>query len=101
MLGQGAPYAPVPYFWSDQYDLQLQMVGYAPTWDRVVVRGGIEGRSLAAFYLDGDRLRAVVLISRVRDLGPARRLVAAGAILDPAQLADETVDLRRLIPHAP
>ncbi len=97
LLGQGAPYAPVPYFWSDQYDLQVQMVGYAPAWDQVVLRGSIEARSLAAFYLAGGRLRAVVLVNRVRDLGPARRLVAAGAILDPAQLADETMELRRLI----
>jgi NAD/ferredoxin-dependent reductase-like protein len=83
---------------SDQYDLQVQMVGYAPVWDQIVLRGSIEARALAAFYQASGRLRAVVLINRVRDLGPARRLVAAGAILDPAQLADETVDLRRLLP---
>jgi len=101
MLGREAPYAPVPYFWSDQYDLQLQMVGYAPAWDQMVLRGSIEARSLAAFYLARGRLRAVVLINRVRDLGPARRLVAAGAILDPAQLADDTMELRRLISNVP
>jgi 3-phenylpropionate/trans-cinnamate dioxygenase ferredoxin reductase subunit len=97
MLGKQVPYTPVPYFWSDQYDLNLQMVGYAPEWDQFILRGGIEARSLAAFYLAGGRLRAVVLVNRVRDLGPARRLAAAGAVLDPVQLADDTLDLRRLI----
>jgi 3-phenylpropionate/trans-cinnamate dioxygenase ferredoxin reductase subunit len=101
MLGQETPYAPVPYFWSDQYDLQLQMVGYAPAWDQMVLRGSIEARSLAAFYLAGGRLRAVMLINRVRDLGPVRRLVAAGAILDPTRLADDTMDVRRLISNVP
>lgn len=95
--GQATPYAPVPYFWSDQYDLKLQMVGYAPSYDSAIVRGSLAAHSLMAFYLSGGRLRAVVLVNHVRDLGPARRLVAAGAILDPAQLADESIELRRLL----
>jgi 3-phenylpropionate/trans-cinnamate dioxygenase ferredoxin reductase subunit len=101
LLGQGVAYTPVPYFWSDQYHLKLQMVGYAPRRDRLVLRGRldetVESGTLAAFYLVEGRLRAAALINRVRDLGPVRRLVAAGASLDPAQLADESVELRRLV----
>jgi 3-phenylpropionate/trans-cinnamate dioxygenase ferredoxin reductase subunit len=112
--GQARPYAPIPYFWSDQYDLQLQMVGHASGEDGLIVRGSLEARSLVAFYLgrsqkaptNGEtaqppRIRAILLVNRVRELGPARKLVAAGAALDLAQLADETLDLRRLIPPVP
>lgn len=99
-FAQATPYAPVPYFWSDQYDLKVQMVGYAPSYDSVIFRGSLENRSLAAFYLSDNRLRAVVLVNRVRDLGPARRLVASGAILDPARLADESIELRQLLSAA-
>jgi len=76
------------------------MVGYAPSWDRVVLRGRLDAGALAAFYLEGGRVRAALLVNRVRDLGPARRLVAAGATVDPALLADEAADLRRLLPPA-
>jgi 3-phenylpropionate/trans-cinnamate dioxygenase ferredoxin reductase subunit len=94
LLGQRAPYAPVPYFWSDQYNLRLQYVGYAATWDRIVFRGVPQGDSWIAFYLRDGRIAAALAVNRVRDLVPLKKLV--GASVAPEVLADESADLRAL-----
>jgi len=93
MLGKGKPYAPVPYFWSDQYDLRLQYVGHASRWDEAVMRGTPAGRSFSVFYLLDRRLRACLMVNRPRDQRAARRLVQTAEPVDAAQLRDETVDL--------
>jgi 3-phenylpropionate/trans-cinnamate dioxygenase ferredoxin reductase subunit len=98
MLGQAQPYAPLPYFWSDQYDVNLQYVGYPGRWDRLVFRGSaeIETLSLTVFYLAHGIVRGAITINRPRDLRSARRLCETGARIDPAVLADPDVDLRAL-----
>jgi 3-phenylpropionate/trans-cinnamate dioxygenase ferredoxin reductase subunit len=60
MLGKGAPYAPVPYFWSEQYDLNLQYAGHASGQDTVVLRGSVAAGSWSAFYLRAGRVRAAL-----------------------------------------
>lgn len=96
MLGKGEPYAPVPYFWSDQYDLTLQYVGHASGQDEVVFRGDRDPRKLLAFYLRDGRLRAAIGVNRFKDVTAARRLIRSGADVTREQLADEQVDLRKL-----
>jgi 3-phenylpropionate/trans-cinnamate dioxygenase ferredoxin reductase subunit len=96
MLGKGEPYAPVPFFWSDQYDLTLQYVGHATGHDEVVFRGDIASRKFLAFYFREGRLRAALGINRFRDVSAARRLIRDGVAVTPEQLADEQVDLRKL-----
>jgi 3-phenylpropionate/trans-cinnamate dioxygenase ferredoxin reductase subunit len=96
MLGEAVAYAPVPYFWTEQYDWMAQYIGYAERWDQLVYRGEPESGAGAIFYLDTGRLRAVLSINRIRDLGALRKLVGAGAQLDTALLADESLDLREL-----
>ncbi len=96
MLGKGEPYAPVPYFWSDQYDLTLQYVGHASGQDEVVFRGDRDPRKLLAFYLRDGRLRAAIGVNRFKDITAARRLIRSGADVTREQLADEQVDLRKL-----
>ncbi len=98
MLGQRQPYATVPYFWSDQYGLTLQYVGYAHTWDRVVLRGGADDGSWAAFYLYKGWLRAALVVNRTRDLVTLKRLVAVAIAPDPDMLADEGTPLKALLP---
>lgn len=95
MLGRPAPYAPVPYFWSDQYDLKLQYVGYARRWDQLVTRGRLDDGTLAAFYLAGGRIAAALSVNRPRELVAFKRLV--GAALDPALLADPALDFKALL----
>lgn len=99
MLGDPAPYAPTPYFWSDQYDLTLQYVGHVERWEKVVFRGDVAARSFCAFYLQEGRLAAALVVNRPRDFRAARRLVEAGHGLDPLTLADPAVDLRTLAPR--
>lgn len=96
MIGMREPYAPVPYFWSDQYDLTLQYVGHAHGDEAIVLRGDVARRSFTAFYLAGDRIRAAFAIGRPREIMATRRLIRAGGAVDPAKLADETIDLRAL-----
>jgi len=97
MLGFGEPYAEVPWFWSDQYDLNMQYVGHASSWDQIVIRGDVPERRFTAFYLKGGRLRAAMAMNRARDIRPCRELIQAGGQVDGKKLQDEEVDLRSLI----
>lgn len=96
MLGKGEPYAPVPYFWSDQYDLTLQYVGHAKGDDEVVFRGDVAARNFLAFYLRDGQLRAALGINRAREVNAARRLIRDQVAVTVEQLVDEQTDLRRL-----
>lgn len=98
LLGKRVAYAPVPYFWSDQYDLKLQYVGYATQWDQVVTRGQPGDGPFAAFYLERGVVRAALAVNRVRDLVPLKKLI--GATADADALADEDTPLRSLISRA-
>ena len=95
LLGGAVAYAPVPYFWSDQYTLKLQMVGLARRWDRLITRGTLEEGTLVAFYLLGERIVAALMVNRPRELVPLKRLV--GTAPDPAALADPAIELRALL----
>ncbi len=99
MLGAGHVFDNPHWFWSDQYDVQIQMAGFAPTWDRMVVRGSLEDGSFCAFLLDAEGvLRASVSIAWPRDVRRSFELIRRQVRLDPAALADPAVDLRTLVP---
>jgi 3-phenylpropionate/trans-cinnamate dioxygenase ferredoxin reductase subunit len=101
MLGSSAPYDYVHSFWSDQYEHKLEYVGHASKWEDFVVRGSLEERRLVGFYLLERQIRAAVGLDRGGDpeldesseMAACARLVALRAAPDPAQLADEAVDL--------
>lgn len=98
MLGQRQPYEPVHWFWSDQYDFNLQYAGLHQAGDQIVVRGGLENRSFLAFFVGEHRVNAVVALNRGKELRRAMPLVKARATVDADRLEDETVDLRSLLP---
>lgn len=99
MLGQHRAYTPVPYFWSDQYDMMMQYVGYARTWEQVVIRGDLlAGEPFAVFYLANGRVRAALAVNRARELAALKKLV--GTVADPKALADESTDLKTLAARA-
>jgi 3-phenylpropionate/trans-cinnamate dioxygenase ferredoxin reductase subunit len=101
MLGTGQPYDAIPWFWSDQYDANLQYAGFHREWDRLVIRGSLEERSFVAFYLNQGRIDAVVALNRGRDVRRAMPLIRFRGFVDPERLKDEDVDLRTLVPaHA-
>ena len=97
MLGQREPYVEIPWFWSDQYDVNIQYVGHAKTWDNMVVRGDVAGRKYSAFYLKDGRLRATLTINRFKDISPSRQLIRQGIVVEPDKLQDEDIELKSLI----
>ena len=97
IAGKAHPYQAVPWFWSDQYDLKLQMVGISRDYDRLVIRGSTAERHFIGFYLRRGRVVAADAVSRPPDFMLAKRMVAARAVIDPGLLADTTVPLKSLI----
>lgn len=96
MLGQGAPYRPYPWFWSDQYDVSLQIAGLNTGHDRVVVRPGAEG-SVSHWYYAGDTFLSVDAMNDARAYMVGKRLLEAGRSPDPAAVADPASDLKSLL----
>jgi 3-phenylpropionate/trans-cinnamate dioxygenase ferredoxin reductase subunit len=88
MLGRPEPYAQVPWFWSDQYDLKLQMTGMAELYTAMVIRGDPAARSFGAFYFVGEQLIAAHCINMAREFMLSKKLIAAGAKLQPDAVAD-------------
>ena len=95
MAGAAEPYREVPWFWSDQYDLNLQYAGAGLPWDQTVMRGELGRPPFAVFYLSAGRLVAAVGINDHHNVARARRLMEAGKSVTPAQLEDPAFDLRR------
>jgi 3-phenylpropionate/trans-cinnamate dioxygenase ferredoxin reductase component len=96
MAGRHEPFEEVPWFWSDQYELNLQYVGGGLPWDQEVVRGVLGRPPFTVFQLAGGRLRAAVGVGDHRTVAAARRLLGARAEVTAAQLEDQALDLRRL-----
>lgn len=94
LLGIERPYDAVPWFWSEQYDIRLQMVGRQAGHERHVLRGEPDARRFTAFYFQDGRLIGADSINAPADHMATRRLIAAGAPVTPEQLADPAFDLR-------
>ncbi len=96
LCGRLEAYHALPWFWSDQYDLKLQIAGLSQGYDRVVLRGdSASGRSFAAFYFSGQRLLAVDAVNRPREFMLARKALAAGQTANPDLLGDDSADLQQ------
>lgn len=99
LVGIEAVYDAQPWFWSDQYDLKLQMVGISQGFDDAVVRGNPDEHSFSVFYLKDGQLIAMDAISRPKDFMMSKKLIAARLQPDKAALADENVELKSLLPE--
>ncbi len=97
IVGKGAPYHAVPWFWSDQGDVKLQMVGLALTADRRVLRGRPDDGHFSVFSFAGERLVAIDSVNRGADHMLGRRVLDGGTLPTPDQAADESFDLKSLI----
>jgi len=95
LMGAGAPYIPKPWFWSDQYDVKLQIAGLGTGHDRIVTRA--RDPALSVWYYRGDTLLAVDAMNDPRAYMVGKRLIEAGHSADPAQVADPAVDLKALL----
>jgi len=96
IVGNGVPYSSVPWFWSNQYDLRLQTVGFSGGYDQVVVRGSPASRSFSAIYLRDGIVIALDCVNATRDYVQGRALVVGRARPDLSALADCSVALRSL-----
>jgi len=89
-----------PWFWSDQYDLKLQIAGLFQGYDHVVFRGVMADRSFAAFYYKGDKLIAVDAVNRPGEYLGAKMLIQTGRTLPPDVITDETRPMKELVASA-
>jgi 3-phenylpropionate/trans-cinnamate dioxygenase ferredoxin reductase subunit len=94
LTGTPTPHDKLPWFWSDQFDLKLIIVGVGMGYDQVVMRGEPASRSFSACYLRGGELVAIDSINAPKDQMAARKLIAAHARPDPGRLADPAVALK-------
>lgn len=99
IMGKREAYREVPWFWSDQGDVKLQMVGLSQAADASVLRGRPESGSFSVFHYAGERLVAIDSVNKAMDHMVGRRLIAAGVSPPPAVVADEATDLKPLIPR--
>ncbi len=95
ILGGDKIYASVPWFWSDQYELKLQMVGFSTDGDTQVVRGNKDINEFAVFYLKNNAVIAVDAVNSPREFMICKQLY--GKTVDPTQLADPLFDLKLLL----
>jgi 3-phenylpropionate/trans-cinnamate dioxygenase ferredoxin reductase subunit len=96
IAGRPDRYRALPWFWTDQFDIKLQMAGISAGHDRIVTRGDLGSRKLSVFYFRENRIVAIDSINRPLDHMIGRKLLAAGVPLSLAQAADESVDLKKL-----
>jgi 3-phenylpropionate/trans-cinnamate dioxygenase ferredoxin reductase subunit len=97
ICGKPTPHDKTPWFWSDQYELKLQIVGLSQHYDGVVLRGDPASRSFSCCYLRDGELIALDAVNHARDFMAARKLIAERARPDAAKLADDNVPLREAL----
>ncbi len=97
MLGGAVAYDPKIWFWSDQYDVKLQIAGLNSGYERVIMRPGAQAGAASHWYFAGARLLAVDAMNDPRAYMVGKRLIDAGRTADPAALADPAVDLKVLM----
>jgi NADPH-dependent 2,4-dienoyl-CoA reductase/sulfur reductase-like enzyme len=93
ILGAAQPYAQVPWFWSDQFDLNLQIAGTPEAGDAVVQRGTLGHGPVVFFHLRDGKLAAAIGINSARDVRLGKEIIALGMQVSGAELSDPTVSL--------
>src|SRR3546814_7671481 len=97
IIGKPIPYSAVPWFWSDQYDLKLQMVGLSQGFDQLIIRGDINGESFSAFYLQDGVVISADAVNRPQESMIAKKLVAERRRAQATQLAAAACVLKSLL----
>jgi 3-phenylpropionate/trans-cinnamate dioxygenase ferredoxin reductase subunit len=96
MLGQSVTDDDIPWFWSDQYDWNVQYAGFHRTWEELVIRGRPERDNFLVCYINDGRIDAAIAVNRGGDLRRVIPLIKARTPVEPQRLADEHVDLRQM-----
>ena len=98
MIGRATPYGEIHWFWSDQYEANLQYAGFHTQWQDLIVRGRVDSSSFLACYINEGRIDAVVGLNRGKDVRRAMPLIKSRRKLNLSQLQDESIDLRSIGP---
>jgi len=96
IAGGSEAFAEVPWFWTDQYEINVQMAGAHDRWDQIVWRGAPTDPGFTLFQLYEGKLVAAVTVNSARDMRFARMLIQRGVPVDPSALADKAVKLQDL-----
>jgi len=97
MLGGTDIYAEIPWFWSDQYDANIQLMGLPDNFDQTAIRGDRNGGEFVEFYLKEGKLEGAAAINNARDLRFTRRMMMSGKTFDPADLENPEIKLQKLL----
>jgi 3-phenylpropionate/trans-cinnamate dioxygenase ferredoxin reductase component len=100
ILGQPRPAEDCPWFWSDQYDLKLQIAGLSQGYDTHVIRGDPASRKFAVFYLKNGTLIAVDSVNSPPEFLASKKLIMSGAKLAPATLSDTSTPMKDIAAQA-
>ncbi|HEY3808782.1 MAG TPA: FAD-dependent oxidoreductase [Steroidobacteraceae bacterium] len=101
LMGKSRPFVAAPWFWSDQFEVKLQMVGLSRGYDQVVTRGDLDKPAYSAFYFRAGRLLAVDSLNRISDHMQAKKLLDHGLSPTPEQAADLQFELPSLLKAPP
>ena len=97
ILGQKKAYDQIPWFWSDQYDLKLQIAGLFGDYNDVIVRGDINKRSFAIFYMNNENMIASDCINRPAEHMISRKIISERIIIDKLKLEDDSIPIKEII----
>ena len=97
MLGRPTPYAEVPWFWSDQYDLKMQIAGLSRPGDDLVLRGDPAGRKFAVFHLRKGRVAAVEAVNAASEYIVGRKLITDATPVSAERLADTGISMKQIV----
>ena len=98
MLGTAQDYIATPWFWSDQFDVKLQIAGISQGYTKAVVRGDASaGRSFSVFYIKDQYVIAADCINRPKDFMVAKKLILQQSKIDVAALVDESSEIKKLL----
>lgn len=97
MAGGDKAHAEIPWVWTDQFDVNMQMAGVVHDCDELVVRGSIENADFTVFQMHKQQVAGVITVNRGKEMIIAKRLVGSGKIIDPALLQDDNNKLKKLL----
>jgi 3-phenylpropionate/trans-cinnamate dioxygenase ferredoxin reductase subunit len=97
MVSDPEPYAEIPWFWTDQFDLNMQIVGTPERWDRLVTRGDPQSGRCVVFYMEEGRVVGATAFNLGRDVRACRQLVETGMAFTDAELANTDTRLKEMI----
>jgi 3-phenylpropionate/trans-cinnamate dioxygenase ferredoxin reductase subunit len=96
VCGEDLRYADIPWFWSDQYDLKLQIAGLSEGYDKAVMRGDAKEHGFSCVYLRDGQIIAVDAVNSPKDFIQSKKLIAQHARLDIGRLPDPVIELKDL-----